>query len=146
MWTSLLRLIAPGKTAWVPYALCVLCLLCALFLAYQANTQALRLTAAHAELSAQQSAHNATRAALTQAQADIAALHAALAASENATAAVQRSLGAALSREAQALRDSAARKQILDAMRTRTRTTAETLEVIDHDTRRAVADRLNRPL
>ena len=143
MWTSLLKLVAPVKSAYVPWVLCVLCVL---FLALHSHVQGLRLAAANADTRAEQSAHNATRAELAQSQADIAALHEALAASESATAVVQSSLRAALDREAQALRDSAARKQILDAVRVRTRTATETQEVVDDETRRAVAARLNRPL
>lgn len=143
MWTSLLKLFTPAKSALVPYVLCVLCLL---FIAWQHSVHTLRLSAARAELNAEQAAHDVTRSAIDQALADIARLQATLDAAHNSTSALQDSLRDALAREADAVTAAAARKQILDQMRTRTRTEPETLEVIDDDTRRAVTDRLNRPL
>lgn len=149
MFSNALKFIT-GQRPWVPLAamalLVCVCATLAWFQGLRLDAARAEIHSAQADLRAEQAAHNATAAALTQAQADIAALHVALAASENATAAVQGSLTAALSREAQALRDSAARKQILDALRTRPRTETEKQEVVDDETRRAAADRLNRPL
>jgi hypothetical protein len=112
--------------------------------------QDLRMDAIRADsarqIQSEQAAHDVTRAELAQTRADIARLQVTLDAAHNSTNAVQDSLRDALAREADAVSAAAARKQILDQMRTRSRTEPETLEVVDDDTRRAVTDRLNRPL
>lgn len=136
-----------GQRSWIPLAVMTALLLAACAWIY---VQGLRLDAIRADAArqilAEQSAHNATRSELAQARADIVRLQVALEASRNSTNAVQDSLRDALAREADAVSAAAARKQILDQMRIRTRTEPETLEVVDDDTRRAVAARLNRPL
>lgn len=53
---------------------------------------------------------------------------------------------ACLTREAQARANAAERAAIMDAARPRPRTEAETAKVVDDETRKRVADRLNRPL
>lgn len=134
------------KGSWLPLILTALLLAACAW----AHVQGLRLDAVQAkaaqEVTAEQAAHNATRAELATARQEIDALQLALAFAQKSTAAVQTSLRDALDREAEAVSAAAARKQILDSMRTRTRTEAETLEVIDDDTRHRVADRINRPL
>ena len=136
-----------GQRSWIPLAVMTALLLAA---CAWAHVQGLRLDAVQAktgqEITAEQAAHNATRAELTTAQQEIDALQLALACAQNSTAAVQGSLRDALVREAEAVSAATARKQILDAVRTRTRTEAETMEVIDDDTRHRVTDRINRPL
>lgn len=112
--------------------------------------QELRLDAARSDsgrkIQAEQAAHDVTRSELTHARVDIARLQVQLDAAHNSTAAIQDSLRDALAREAEAVSAAAARKQILDQMRTRVRPEEEKLEVIDDATRAAVAARLNRPL
>lgn len=136
-----------GQRSWVPLAAMAALLLAACAWIY---AQGLRLDATRADagrqIMAEHSAHNATRVELAQARADIARLQVALDAARNSTDAVQDSLRDALEREAEAMTAAAARKQIIDQMRTRTRTEPETLEVVDDATRAAVAARLNRPL
>lgn len=51
-----------------------------------------------------------------------------------------------LEREAQAQADAAERAAIMDAARPRPRTETEKAKVVDDETRKRVADRLNRPL
>ena len=63
---------------------------------------------------------------------------------EQAQAALQGSLSAVLERERQASSAAAARKEILDNIRTRPRPSTE--EVVDDATRGRVVDRLNRDL
>lgn len=53
---------------------------------------------------------------------------------------------ACLTREAQARADAAERAAIMEAAQPRPRTEAETAKVVDDETRKRVADRLNRPL
>lgn len=53
---------------------------------------------------------------------------------------------ACLAREAQAQADAAERAAILDAATPRARTQEETEQVVDNETRKRVAARLNRPL
>lgn len=148
MGTSILTVLAGlwGKKNWILAGLAV-ALLAALAWGY---AQGLRLDAVRADaarqITAEQAAHNATRAELTTARQEIDALSLALAYAHNSTAAVQGSLRDALAREAEAMSAAVARKQILDQVRTRTRTEAEKLEVVDDDTRHRVADRINRPL
>lgn len=136
-----------GQRSWIPLAVMTALLLAA---CAWIHVQGLRLDAARADaarqVQAEQAAHDATRWELTQARADIARLQATLDAARNSTDAVQDSLRDALAREAEAISAAVARKQILDQMRTRTRTEPETLEVVDDATRAAVAARLNRPL
>ena len=136
-----------GQRSWIPLAAMASLLLAACAWIY---VQGLRLDAVRADsarqIKAEQAAHDATRWELTQARADIARLQVALDAARNSTDAVQDSLRDALEREAEAMTAAAARKQIIDQMRTRTRTEPETLEVVDDATRAAVAARLNRPL
>lgn len=136
-----------GQRSWIPLAAMTAMLLAACAWIY---VQGLRFDAVQAkavqEVAAEQAAHNATRAELATAKQEIDALQLALAYAQNSTAAVQTSLRNALAREAEAVTAAVARKQILDQMRTRTRTEPETLEVVDDATRAAVAARLNRPL
>lgn len=136
-----------GQRSWVPLAVMAAMLLAACAWIY---VQGLRLDAVRADsarqIQAEQAAHDATRWELTQARVDIARLQVALDAARNSTDAVQDSLRDALAREAEAVTAAVARKQIIDQMRTRTRTEPETLEVVDDATRAAVAARLNRPL
>ena len=143
---ALLSLIT-GQRSWVPLAVMTAMVLAACAWIY---VQGLRMDAIRADaarqIQAEQVAHDVTKSELAQARADIVVLRVALAASKNATNAVQDSLRDALAREAEVATAAAARKQILDQMRTRTRTEPETLEVIDDATRTAVAARLNRPL
>lgn len=150
MWTSILRFFVGAKNfsplrimTWVLIAL--LLAACAWIYVQGLRMDAIRADAAR-QITAEQAAHDATRSALDQAMTNIARLQATLDAAHNSTSALQDSLRNALAREADAVTAAAARKQILDQMRTRTRTEPETLEVIDDDTRRAVTDRLNRPL
>lgn len=96
------------------------------------------------KLLAEQSRHSVTRTELAAARVEAAALRAILERAEQAQAALQGSLAAALERERQAASAAAARKEILDNIRTRPRPSTE--EVVDDATRHAVADRLNRPL
>lgn len=136
-----------GQRGWIPLAVMTALLLAA---CAWIHVQGLRLDATRAEadrqVQAELAAHDATRWELTQARTDIVRLQATLDAARNSTSAVQESLRDALSREAEAMTAAAARKQIIDQMRTRVRTEPETLEVIDDATRNAVAARLNRPL
>jgi alkylhydroperoxidase/carboxymuconolactone decarboxylase family protein YurZ len=136
-----------GQRSWIPLAVMTALLLAA---CAWIHVQGLRLDATRADAARQvqaaQAAHDATRWELTQARADIIRLQATLDAARNSTDAVQDSLRDALAREAEAISTAVARKQILDQMRTRTRTEPETLEVVDDATRAAVAARLNRPL
>jgi hypothetical protein len=131
-----------GKKSWLVAGLAAL-LLASMAWAY---VQGLRLDAVRAELSAEQSAHSLTRAALDLSLHQTEELRIALAYAHNSTAAVQGSLRDALAREAEAVSAAAARKQILDQVRTRVRTETERMEVVDDATRDAVAARLNQPL
>ena len=144
MGTSILTVLAGlwDKKNWILAGLAV-ALLASLAWGY---AQDLRLDAVRAELFAEQSAHSVTRAALDLSLRETAELRIALAYAHNSTAAVQGSLRDALAREAEAMSAAVARKQILDQVRTRTRTEAEKQEVVDDDTRHRVADRINRPL
>lgn len=126
---------------WVPWVLCVLCILFALV---WSRVQHMRLDAARAELSAEQSAHAATSAELAESRREATGLRLALDQARNATEALQDNLRAALAREVQARSDAQTRKKIMQAMRTRERTGAEALEVMDDQTRAVVAARLNR--
>jgi len=143
---SALKLIT-GQRSWIPLAAMTAMLLAACAWAY---TQGLRLDAAQADaarqIQAEQVAHVATRGRLAAARNEIAQLQSSLALARNATATVQDSLRDALQRESEAVSAAAARKLILDQMRTRVRTEAERMEVVDDATRDAVAARLNRPL
>ena len=136
-----------GQRSWIPLVAMAAVLLAACAWIY---VQDLRLDAVRADsgrkIQAEQAAHNATKVELAQARADIVRLLAALDAAHTSTGAVQESLRDALAREAEAVSAAAARKQILDQMRTRVRPEEEKLEVIDDATRAAVAARLNRPL
>lgn len=136
-----------GQRSWVPLAVMAALLLAACAWIY---VQGLRMDALGSEavrqILAEEAAHGATRSELAQARADVARLQAALDAAHQSTGAVQDSLRDALAREAEAVSAAAARKKILDQMRTRVWTEAEKLEVVDDATRDAVAARLNRPL
>ncbi|MBU4526558.1 MAG: hypothetical protein KUA37_01995 [Desulfomicrobium sp.] len=143
MWTSIIRLFTAVRLSWAPWALLALCIL--VFTLY-GQVQSLRLAAARSAFHAEAAAHNATRTVLARTQADIGALSVALAASERATASVQGSLKQALAREAEAADAATARKRILDAMHSRPRTETEKQEVVDDETRRAAAARINRTL
>lgn len=136
-----------GQRSWIPLAAMTALLLAA---CAWAHVQGLRLDAARADAARQvqteQVAHNATRGQLAAAGHEIVRLRSLLELARNATVIVQGSLRDALQREAEAVSAATARKQILDQMRTRVRTEAEKLEVVDDDTRRRVADRINRPL
>ena len=136
-----------GQRSWIPLAVMTALLLAACAWIY---VQGLRMDAIRADaarqITAEQAAHDATRSALAQARADITRLQTLLDAAHNSTDALQESLRDALAREAEAMTAAAARKQIIDQMRPRTRTEPETLEVVDDATRAAVAARLNRPL
>lgn len=143
MWTSIIRILTAARLSWAPW---VLLALCTLVFTLHTQFQSLRLVAAHSNLRAEAAAHNATRAELAQAWADIRSQSKALAASGRATAAVQGSLKDALAREAEAASAAAARKKIMDAIRTRPRTESERQEVVDDATRAAVAARINRAL
>jgi predicted nucleic acid-binding Zn-ribbon protein len=136
-----------GQRSWIPLAVMTALLLaaCAWIYVQDLRMDAIRADSAR-QIQAEQAAHSATRSELTQARADIVRLQVALDAAHNSTDAVQNSLRDALAREAEAISAAVARKQILDQMRTRTRTEPETLEVVDDATRAAVAARLNRPL
>lgn len=144
MWSSAVKFLLPSKWTLAAALALLLALGAALYV------QGLRLSAAKADaarqVQAEQAAHAATRSALAEATADVARLLAALDAAQRSTGAVQESLRDALAREADAVSAAAARKQILDQMRTRVWTEAEKLEVVDDATRDAVAARLNRPL
>lgn len=136
-----------GQRSWIPLAAMTALLLAA---CAWAHVQGLRLDAVRADAARQvqteQVAHNATRGQLAAAGHEIVRLRSLLELARNATVTVQGSLRDALQREAEAVSAATARKQILDQMRTRVRTEAEKLEVVDDDTRRRVADRINRPL
>jgi hypothetical protein len=136
-----------GQRSWIPLAAMAALLLAACSWIY---VQGLRIDAARADaarqIQAEQVAHNATRGQLAAAGHEIVRLQSLLDVARNATVTVQDSLRDALQREAEAVSAAAARKQILDKMRTRVRTEAEKLEVVDDATRDAVAARLNRPL
>jgi uncharacterized protein YnzC (UPF0291/DUF896 family) len=136
-----------GQRSWIPLAAMTVLLLAA---CAGICVQGLRLDAVKADaarqVQAEQIAHNATRGQLAAAGHEIVRLRSLLELARNATVTVQDSLRDALQREAEAVSTAAARKQILDQMRTRVRTEAEKLEVVDDATRDAVAARLNRPL
>lgn len=136
-----------GQRSWIPLAVMAAVLFAACAWIY---VQELRFDAARSDsgrkIQAEQSAHDVTRSKLTHARVEIARLQVQLDAAYNSTAAIQDSLRDALAREAEAVSAAAARKQILDQMRTRVRPEEEKLEVIDDTTRAAVAARLNRPL
>lgn len=148
MWSSLAALLKKliGGFDWV-YLVLLAGLLAAATLAH---VRGLRLDAVQAECArrilAEQVAHNATRTNLGLALTASAQLQAALDSARNATGAVQDSLRDALAREAEAVSAAAARKRIMDQMRTQARPAAEAMEVVDDATRNAVAVRLNRPL
>lgn len=136
-----------GQRSWIPLAAMAAMLLATCAGVY---VQGLRLDAVRADaarqIQAEQVTHDATRARLAAATQEIVQLTAALEISLNATAALQDSLRDALGREAEAVSAAVARKAILDQIRTRARTEAETMEVVDDATRAAVTARLNRPL
>ena len=135
-----------GGNGWI----CMMLFAAVLAVGVLAHMRGLRLDAVKADaarrIQAEQAAHNATRTELAMARADIAWLNVALDLAENATRNMQDSLRDALQREAEAASAAAARKKILDQVRTRVRTEAERMEVVDDATRDAVAVRLNRPL
>ena len=136
-----------GQRSWIPLAVMAALLLAALGWIY---VQDLRLDAARADaarqIQAERVAHDETRLQLAAAGHEIVRLESALEMARNSTAALQDSLRQALGREAEAAGAAAARKRILDQMRTRPRAEAETTEVIDDATRAAVVGRINRPL
>lgn len=96
------------------------------------------------DLTAEELAHNLTRAELAKACLKISTLGALLERERQAASALRGSLADALERETQAASAAYARKKILDAVRTVPRQKSE--EVVDDATRHAVCDRLNRPL
>jgi len=146
MLSSILKLIT-GQRGVIPLAVMAALLLAALGWIY---VQGLRIDAARADaarqIQAERVAHDETRLRLAAAGHEIVRLESALDMARSSAAAVQESLRQALGREAEAAGAAAARKRILDQMRTRTLTEAETTEVIDDATRTAVVDRINRPL
>ncbi len=145
MLSSILKLIT-GQRGVIPLAAMAAMLLAALAWIY---VQGLRFDAARADaarqIQAERVAHDETRLRLAAAGHEIVRLESALDMARSSTAAVQGSLRDALAREAEAAGAAAARKRILDQMRTRPRT-GETTEVIDDATRTAVVGRINRPL
>jgi hypothetical protein len=145
MLSSILKF-TTGQRGAIPLAVLAALLLAALGWVY---AQGLRLDAARADavrqIQAERVAHDETRLRLAAASHEIVRLESALDMARSSTAAVQESLRQALGREAEAAGAAAARKRILDQMRTRPRT-EEPTEVIDDATRTAVVDRINRPL
>lgn len=148
MWSSLAAMLKKlvGGFDWV-YLVLLIGMIAAVTLAH---VRGLRLDAVRADaalqIQAEQAAHTATRGQLVAAGHEIVRLRSLLELARNATATVQDSLRDALQRESEAVSAAAARKLILDQMRTRVRTEAERMEVVDDATRDAVAARLNRPL
>lgn len=146
MWSSILKLIT-GQRGVIPLVVMAALLLASAGWIY---TQGLRLDAARADaarqIQAERVAHDETKLRLAAAGHEIVRLESVLALSRTSTAAVQESLRQALGREAEAAGAAAARKRILDQVRTRARAEAETTEVVDDATRTAVVGRINRPL
>lgn len=129
---------------WVTVALVVALAVAALTALVWARREQIQKAELSYQLLAEESRHSVTRTELSAARAEAAALRAILERAEQAQAALQGSLSAALERERQASSAAAARKEILDNIRTRPRPSTE--EVVDDETRHAVADRLNRDL
>lgn len=126
---------------WITVALVAFAAMIALLWARREQIQKAELSY---QLLAEESRHSVTRTELAAARAEAAALRAMLGRAEQAQAALQGSLSAALERERQASSAAAARKEILDNIRTRPRPSTE--EVVDDATRGRVVDRLNRSL
>ena len=126
---------------WITVALVAFAAMIALLWARREQIQKAELSY---QLLAEESRHSVTRTELAAARVEAAALRAILERVEQAQAALQGSLAAALERERQASSAAAARKEILDNIWTRPRPSTE--EVVDDQTRHAVAARLNRDL
>lgn len=126
---------------WITVALVAFAAMIALLWARREQIQKAELSY---QLLAEESRHSVTRTELAAARVEAAALRAILERVEQAQAALQSSLAAALERERQASSAAAARKEILDNIRTRPRPSTE--EVVDDATRGRVVDRLNRDL
>ena len=145
MWSSVLGIIRSLMGSnWMTVALVVALAVAALTALVWARREQDQRAELSYKLLAEQSRHSVTRTELAAARVEAAALRAILERAEKAQAALQGSLAAALERERQASSAAAARKEILDNIRTRPRPSTE--EVVDDETRHAVADRLNRDL
>lgn len=145
MWSNVFGIIRGLMGSnWVTVALVVALAVAALTALVWARREQDQRAELSYKLLAEQSRHSVTRTELAAARVEAAALRAILERAEQAQAALQGSLAAALERERQAASAAAARKEILDNIRTRPRPSTE--EVVDDATRHAVADRLNRPL
>lgn len=129
---------------WMTVALVVALTVAAITALVWARREQIQRAELSYQLLAEQSRHSVTRTELAAARAEAAALRAILERAEKAQAALQGSLAAALERERQASSAAAARKEILDNIRTRPRPSTE--EVVDDATRGRVVDRLNRSL
>lgn len=98
------------------------------------------------DLELEKKAHESTRAELHQAQEDGLGWKAAYEKARDAAQAHKDTAAACMERELQARQDRQEREAILQPARPRPRTEQEQRQVIDDETRKRAADRLNRPL
>lgn len=105
-----------------------------------------RLSVVNGKLALEQSNHSRTKDALILAIEERDEWITAFALMENAAQAQQSASAACLDREARALAAQAERTGIMQAVKPRQQTQAEKQQVVDDETRKRVADRLNRPL
>ena len=133
---STLSLVSKLKSAWVPWLLLLASIaICMTGYALMSGS-----------LEREETSHSLTKQYLQQAQEQLLQMRAVIEAKERSVVALRETLQEALDREKEALAAAAARKRILDAMQSRPRTPEEKEVVVDDETRKAVADRLNRPL
>ena len=98
------------------------------------------------DLEQEKQAHEATRVTLRQAVEDGEGWKAAYEKALEAAEAHKETAAACMERELQARRDRQEREAILQPAKPRQRTEQEQQQVIDDETRKRAADRLNRPL
>lgn len=145
MWTSALAFLGRFTGGgWTTPLLVILIVSSACAGLLWAQGQQVRIARLRQDLMTEYAAHKATSAELAAAKKEIAALTALLDRERSGQSALRESLVAALERESLAVSQAAARKKILDGIRTMQR--PENAEVVDDATRAAVADRLNRAL